>query len=167
MAELATSGKPASVRWIGLILFLAASYAAAAIGSAFTVPAVDPWYQELVRPSWTPPDWIFGPVWTVLYATIGISAWLVWLEGGLRGARAAMSVYAVQLVLNALWSVLFFGLRRPDLALIDIVLLWVSIVATVVLFWRKRAVAGWLLVPYLAWVSFAAALNFAIWQLNG
>jgi tryptophan-rich sensory protein len=152
---------------LGLILFLAVSYTAAAIGSAFTFPAVDGWYQQLNRPDWTPPDWLFGPVWTVLYATMGIAAWMVWRRHGLAGARGALSVFLLQLVMNALWSVQFFGMQRPGLALAELLLLWLAILGTVMLFWHKNALAGLLLLPYLAWVSFAGALNLAIWQLNG
>ncbi len=136
-----------------------------ALGGVFTGPSA--WYEGLAKPSWNPPGWVFGPVWTALYASMGVASWLVWRERGrARAVRAALWVYAVQLVLNAAWSPLFFGLRRPDLAMIDIVLLWVTIVATVVLFWRVRPVAGAVLLPYLAWVTFASGLNFAIWRMN-
>ena len=109
---------------------------------------------------------VFAPVWTILYLTIAIAGWLVWREAGFRGAAIPLALYAVQLVFNGLWSWLFFGLHRPDLAFFDIVLLWFSILATVLAFFSVRPAAGWLLVPYLVWVTFASALNFSIWRLN-
>jgi tryptophan-rich sensory protein len=127
---------------------------------------VSTWYRTLAKPSFTPPAWVFGPVWTALYLTMAIAVWQVWLRRGFAGAPGAMAAFAVQLLLNALWSLLFFGLRRPDLALADIALLWLALVATVLTFSRVSAPAGALLLPYLAWVSFASVLNFAIWQLN-
>ncbi|HYE62096.1 MAG TPA: TspO/MBR family protein [Phycisphaerales bacterium] len=137
-----------------------------ALGGFISRP--DAWYQSLSKPAWNPPSWVFGPVWTALYATMGVASWLVWRERARRPrhVRAALAAYAVQLALNAAWSPLFFGLRRPDLALIDIVLLWAAIVATVVLFWRVHKAAGAILLPYLAWVTFATALNLTIWRLN-
>ena len=121
-------------------------------------------YGGLVQPSWAPPSWLFGPVWTVLYVMIAVSGWLVWRRAG--WVRSAHGVYAVQLVLNMLWSPLFFGAGLLGLAFVDILLLAASVVATIVLFARVSRLAAVLLVPYLAWVGFASALNFAIWQLN-
>jgi benzodiazapine receptor len=137
-----------------------------ALGGVVTGPSA--WYEGLAKPLWNPPGWVFGPVWTALYASMWVASWLVWRERGgkPRAVRVALWVYLAQLVLNAAWSPLFFGLRRPDLAMIDIVLLWAAIVATVALFWRVRPVAGAVLLPYLAWVTFAAGLNFAIWRMN-
>ncbi len=146
-----------------LVAFLVATFAAAAIGSLF--PPGE-WYAGLSKPGWTPPNWLFGPVWTVLYAMIAVAGWLVWKEAGFAGARVALTVFAVQLVLNASWSWVFFGLRRPDLALIVIVTLELSIIAMIVLFRAVSPLAGALLVPYALWVAFATALNGAIWQLN-
>jgi tryptophan-rich sensory protein len=123
-------------------------------------------YAELVRPDWAPPAALFGPVWTLLYAMMAVSAWLVWMRRGSRPVRLALAVFVTQLALNALWSWLFFGWRLGGPAFLDIVVLWALIVATLVLFWRIRPLAGWLLVPYLAWVTFAAALNYRLWQLN-
>jgi tryptophan-rich sensory protein len=120
----------------------------------------------LAKPSWRPPNWLFAPVWTVLYLMIAVSGWLVWREAGVAGAKIPLTVYAIQLVLNAAWTPIFFGLHRPDLAFFEIVLIWLSIVATILLFYPIHAGAAWLLVPYLGWVTFAAALNFAIWSLN-
>lgn len=149
----------------GLVGWLFASFATAAIGAAASVQA-GPFYAQLVRPGWAPPAWLFGPVWTALYALMGIAAWLVWRVGGFRAARSALSLFVVQLAVNALWSWLFFGMHRGALAFADIVLLWVLIVATLRAFWRIRPLGGALLVPYLLWVSFAAVLNYSIWQLN-
>ena len=145
--------------------WLIVSFIAAAIGSAASIRA-GPFYLELARPEWAPPPGIFGPVWTVLYALMAIAAWLVWRVGGFRAARSALTLFLVQLALNALWSWLFFAWHRGALAFADILLLWAAIVATLIAFWRIRPLAGAMLVPYLLWVSFASALNYSIWQLN-
>jgi tryptophan-rich sensory protein len=126
----------------------------------------DDWYERLVQPSWRPPNWLFAPVWTFLYLTIAVSGWLVWRERGFADAIWPFAIYAIQLVLNGIWTPIFFGMKRPDLAFVDIVLVWLSIVATIVVFYPISGVAGLLLLPYLAWVTFATALNFAIWRLN-
>jgi benzodiazapine receptor len=146
-----------------LIGWLALSFTAAATGGFF-LPGE--WYAGLRKPSWNPPNWIFGPVWTVLYATMGITAWLVWKRGGFAGQRIALSLFLMQLLFNALWSPLFFGLHNAALALLDIVLLWLAVLATFAAFWKAHALAGALLVPYLAWATFASVLNFALWRLN-
>lgn len=150
---------------VGLVAWLIASFTAAAIGGAASIQA-GPFYTQLVRPAWAPPPSIFGPVWTVLYALMGIAAWLVWRVGGFRAAKSALTLFLVQLALNALWSWIFFGWHRGALAFADILLLWALIVATLIAFWRMRPLAGALLVPYLLWVSFASALNYSVWQLN-
>jgi len=139
------------------------SFAAAAVGSLF--PPGD-WYAGLHKPAWNPPSWVFGPVWSALYTTMGVAAWLVWKNVGARQRSSALACFLLQLGLNALWSPLFFGLQYPGLAFAEIVLLWAAVGGTTVLFWRVRALAGLLLIPYLVWITFAAALNFAIWQLN-
>lgn len=146
-----------------LLGFVAACLLAASSGSIFRPGA---WYEQLEKPSWRPPNWLFAPVWMVLYAMIAISGWLVWREAGFAGATLPLAIYGVQLLLNAAWSAVFFGLRRPDLAFFEIVLLWLSIVLVIVTFWPIHALAAWLLVPYLAWASFAGALNWSIWRLN-
>jgi len=151
---------------IGLVVFSVICLAVAAVGGAATYPRIEGWYAALSKPPWTPPGWVFGPVWTVLYLAMAVAAWLVWRQKGWAGARAALALFAVQLGLNAAWSWLFFGLMSPALGFLDIVLLWLAIAATLVAFWRRSLAAGLLLAPYLAWVSFAAALNFSIWQLN-
>lgn len=151
---------------VGLGAWLALTFAAAALGNWATLSSVDGWYQTLERPSWTPPDWIFAPVWTALYAAMAVAAWLVWRQHGWAAARRSLTLFVVQLALNVLWSVLFFGLRQPAWALAEIVVLWLLIAATTVAFWRRSRAAGSLLVPYLAWVAFAAALNFEFARLN-
>jgi tryptophan-rich sensory protein len=149
----------------GLIGWLLVSFAAAAVGAIATSSA-GVFYQQLNRPDWAPPSSVFGPVWTALYLLMGIAAWLVWRERGFGGARAALSLFLVQLVLNGLWSWLFFAWQRGAWALGEVLVLWVVILATLVAFWRVRPLAGLLLVPYLAWVSFATALTYALLQIN-
>ncbi len=149
----------------GLAVFGVAAAAAAVTGSLAAISAADR-YGALAQPAWAPPAWLFGPVWTVLYVSIAVAGWLVWRKAGWTGARTALTVFAVQLVLNALWTPLFFGAGLFGVAFGEIVLLWLAIVATVVLFARHSRPAALLLVPYLAWVTFASALNLAIWVLN-
>ena len=149
----------------GLVAWLLCSFTAAVIGGAASIQA-GPFYTQLVRPAWAPPASIFGPVWTGLYVLMGIAAWLVWRVGGFRAATSALTLFLVQLGLNALWSWLFFGWHRGDLAFAHILVLWAVIIGTLIAFWRIRPFAGALLVPYLLWVSFAAALNHAVWRLN-
>jgi tryptophan-rich sensory protein len=150
---------------VGLVGWLFVSFVAAAIGGAASIQA-GPFYTQLARPDWAPPSFLFGPVWTVLYALMGIAAWLVWRVGGFRAAKSALTLFLAQIALNALWSWLFFGWHRGALAFADILVLWTLIVATSVAFWRIKPLAGALLVPYLLWVSFASALNYAVRQLN-
>lgn len=151
---------------IALVVFLGLCAAVAAIGSVMSSSAMDGWYSDLEQPDWNPPDWVFGPVWSVLYILIGISGWLVWRARGWDGARVPLIVWGVQLLLNLFWTVVFFGLEEVGLGAIEIVFLWISIVATIVVFWPIGRLAALLLVPYLIWVSYAAMLNFSIWQLN-
>lgn len=146
-----------------LALWLVAAFVPAAVGIAFPAPE---YYARLDKPAWAPPTWLFGPVWTALYAMIGVAAWLVAKRGG-SGARPALGMWAVQLALNAAWTPIFFGLRSPGLALAEIVAMWVAIAATTMAFFARRTAAGALLLPYLAWVTFAAILNFEIWRRNG
>ena len=153
-------------QWLALAAFVGAAFAAAGVGSLATTPAVPGWYASLTKPAWTPPNWLFGPVWGLLYVLMAVAAWLVWRERGFSGARLALSLYAAQLALNALWSVIFFGLRRPGAALVEIGFLWAATLATTALFWRVSRPAGWLFVPYLWWVTYAAFLNHAIWRRN-
>ena len=152
--------------WLVLGLFLLVCFAAAGLGGVATASSLGDWYACLCKPVWTPPGWIFGPVWTVLYAAMAVAAWLVWARLGLPAATGALTLFAVQLALNVAWSWLFFGLRNPGVAAIEIVVLWISIALTLLVFRRAVPLAGWLMAPYLAWVTFAAALNVAIWRLN-
>lgn len=144
--------------------FLAACFGVAALGGLATAPAVTGWYADIAKPSFNPPSWVFGPAWTLLYALMSWSAFLVWRRCGLRSRPLAL--FGLQLLLNGLWSPVFFGLARPGAALVVIVLLWLAIAACLVVFWRVSRLAGGLLIPYLAWVSFATVLNAAIWRLN-
>ncbi len=138
------------------------------IGSLFTMPAISGWYANIVKPIFTPPGWVFGPVWTVLFLLMGISVFLIWKKGmETKGVKIALSLFVVQLVFNLLWSVIFFGFQNPGLAFIEIIFLWGTIIATMVSFSKLSKVAVLLLAPYLLWVSFAGYINFSIWQLNG
>lgn len=147
------------------LVSLVVCYAVAALGALASITARD-FYLQLERPAWSPPGAVFGPVWSVLYTLMAIAAWLVWRAGGLAGARYALGLFLLQLACNALWSWLFFAWHLGGLAMADIVLLWVVLLATLLAFRRWSRAAAWLLVPYLAWVSFAGALNFAIWRAN-
>lgn len=146
--------------------FAGATALASALGGFWTDESVRTWYPTLIKPSWTPPPFVFGPVWTLLYAAMAIAAWRVWKVAGWKDGRTALVWYFVQLVLNAAWSYLFFALRNPAYGSYEIVLLWASILVTLVLFFKKDRLAGWLLVPYLLWVSYASTLTFGIWHLN-
>ena len=147
-----------------LIGWLALTFCASATGVFVKTGG---WYAELAKPTWNPPSWVFGPVWTALYIMMAVAAWLVWRRGGWKTQRGPLTLYLLQWALNALWTPLFFGLQRPGLAFAEILALTLAIVATLVAFWRVKRVAGILLVPYALWVTFAAALNFAIWRMNG
>ncbi|MEQ8658324.1 MAG: TspO/MBR family protein [Hyphomicrobiales bacterium] len=151
-----------SISW-SLVAFFIVTFLAAMSGGYFRPGQ---WYRDLAKPSWNPPDFLFPIAWTVLYAMMAFAAWLVWEEAGWPAALVPTGFWLVQLVFNALWSALFFGMKRMDYALVDVVLLWLSIAATIVLFWPISTLAGWLMVPYLVWVSFAAFLNFTILRLN-
>ncbi|MFI6481189.1 TspO/MBR family protein [Nonomuraea sp. NPDC050663] len=149
-------------RWAVLPVFVVAVALVAVVGSLASINAGQE-YLALERPAWAPPQWLFGPAWTVLYVLIAIAGWLAWSA---RGWTPAMTVYAVQLVLNAAWTPLFFAAGQYGLAFAEIVLLWITIAVNLALFWRIRRSAALLLVPYLLWVTYAGALNLAIWQLN-
>lgn len=149
----------------GLLGWLLLVFAAAAVGGFASARAGD-FYRELVRPTWAPPGWLFGPVWSVLYVLMGISAWLVWRVRGFAGARSALLLFVFQLGANALWTWLFFVWRQGGLAFAEVLLLWVLIIATLVLFSRVSKLAAALLLPYLVWVSFASVLTLSTWQLN-
>ena len=151
---------------IALVVAVAVSFGAGLVGSVFTARSVGEWYAGLARPAWTPPSWVFGPVWSALYLLMGVAAWVVWRKGGFAGQGGALALFGAQLVLNAAWSWLFFGMRAPGAAFAEIVILWALILATLIAFWRAAPLAGLLFLPYLIWVTFASALNFAIWRLN-
>ena len=150
-----------------LIISLAAALAAAVIGGLATGSSVATWYAALRKPAFAPPNWLFGPAWTVLYILMAVAACVVWKQGlAVPGIKLALAAYLVQLVLNGAWSGLFFGLRSPLAGLIGIGALWLAILATIVLFFRVSPTAGYLMLPYIAWVTFAGALNAAILRLN-
>ena len=155
-----------SKRWIGLVVFIAVCLGAGSLGAIATTPEIDGWYKTLAKPTWNPPASVFGPVWTTLYVLMALAAWLVWKPAGFQAAAMPLTLFGVQLVLNVAWSWIFFGMHQPGWAFVEIVILWLAIAATTWAFFRRSQLAGWLLVPYLAWVSFAAVLNFTIWQLN-
>ena len=150
--------------WLALAASLGLAYTAAAIGGLASINARS-FYRDLRRPAWAPPAWLFGPVWTLLYGMIGVSAWLVWRDYNFAPVDA-FTVYLLQLVVNALWSWLFFRWHKGALAFVTVVVLWCLIVANLVLFWRLVPMAGWLLVPYLGWVSFASLLALTVWRAN-
>ena len=150
---------------IGLLGWLFLSFAAAAIGAVASAEA-GPFYEQLVRPNWAPPGWLFAPVWTVLYALMGVAAWLVWRVHGFKDGRSALALFIVQLGANALWTWVFFVWHQGALASAEVILLWCLIVATAASFRRLNALAAVLLLPYLAWVTFASALTFSTWRLN-
>lgn len=165
-------------RPLTLIISILICESAGILGSLFTAPAITGWYKGIIKPSFNPPAWVFAPVWTTLFAMMGISAFLIYDKGLKRkDVKTALSLFAVQLTLNALWSIIFFGLHNPTLAFLDILLLWLAILATIISFskissphlrWSfEGQAATWLLAPYLLWVTFAAFLNFSIVILNG
>lgn len=172
----AKGGRP----WPTLLIALLIPFTAATIGSVATNRSLFGWYRWLRKPTWNPPAWVFGPVWTTLYGLMGLASWLVWRRGELSveeetaqdrhashaEVRGALIFYGLQLVLNSLWSVIFFGLRRIDLALIEVVALWATLLVTLTRFYRIQPLAGLLLAPYQLWVTFATLLNLRIWQLN-
>ncbi len=151
---------------IGLAVSMAVCFGAAGIGSMLTTPSIGGWYATLAKPAWSPPNWVFGPVWSLLYLAMAVAAWLVWRRVGFPHAASALNLFGVQLVLNVCWSAIFFGAHRPGLALAEILVLWLAILATMVAFRPLSRAAAWLLAPYLLWVAFAATLNFSIWRLN-
>ncbi len=156
---------PVSRQVLGLVGWLLLAFSTAAVGG-FASASAGTFYAELVRPAWAPPGWLFGPVWSLLYALMGVSAWLVWKRHGFSAARSALMLFVVQLIVNALWSWIFFVWHRGGFAFAEILLLWVLIFATVRAFWPHSRTAAALLLPYLVWVTFAAALNIAVWRLN-
>lgn len=162
---------PDRSRWsrrdlLGLVAFIAICAMVSALGGLATGTSVSSWYLTLNRPSFNPPGWIFGPVWAVLYLFIAVAGWRIWRGAHCEERKRALTLYGVQLALNLAWSFLFFGLQRPDLGLVDILALLVTITLITVLFWRLDRLAGMLFAPYVAWVAFASLLNASIWWLN-
>ena len=159
------SNTPASRQILGLLGWLILCFAAAAVGAVASANA-STFYAQLVRPVWAPPPWLFAPVWTILYALMGVAAWLVWRVRGFKAARSALLLFIIQLAANALWSWVFFVWHQGGLAFAEVLLLWCLIVATTVSFRRHHAAAAGLMLPYLAWVTFASALTYSTWRLN-
>ena len=139
---------------------------AAGLGSILTTPSIDSWYATLRKPHWTPPNWVFGPVWTALYLSMAVAAWLVWRQVGFSLGKLPLTLFVIQLTLNVAWSGIFFGLRLVDVAFLEVVLLWLFILSTTFAFWSVSRMASWLMVPYLTWVTYAMALNAEIWRMN-
>jgi tryptophan-rich sensory protein len=151
---------------LGLVVFLVLCLAVSGIGGAITVTSVDTWYQSLHKPLFNPPDWIFAPVWTILYILMAIAGWRVWRHAQSESRRKAFMIFAMQLGLNLAWSFLFFGLQQIGLAFLEIVILLLAIIANTILFWRVERLAGALFVPYVLWVALATVLNASLWWLN-
>lgn len=150
-----------------LIITIVVSQSAGLIGALFTTSSIPSWYATITKPELAPPNWIFGPVWTTLFLLMGIAAYLVWKkEGEPKKVKTALKIFGVQLVLNILWSIIFFGLKNPGGAFIEIIFLWLVILSTIIAFYKVSKVAAYLLIPYILWVSFAMYLNYAIWILN-
>ena len=151
---------------LGFIAFLGLCFAASGVGAAATASSVGTWYLSLAKPSFNPPNWMFAPVWTALFFMMAVAAWRVWRHDGLGGARLALGLFVLQLMLNMSWSIVFFGLRSIAGALAVILVLLLALLATAAVFWQRDRIAGMLFVPYAGWVAFATALNAALWQLN-
>ena len=147
--------------WVGLCFFVAWTGAQVSPGIASSE-----WYDALNKPTWNPPGWLFGPVWTILYTMMGVAAWLIWKEFGFKDARFALILFLFQLFLNGLWSQLFFGMQELGWAFVEIIILLSAIIFTTNLFFQKNRISGWLMIPYIAWVSFATVLNATIWMIN-
>jgi len=156
-----------SVRdWVVLAGFVLLVFAISGAGAIIVADAPGTWYAGLAKPTFTPPGWLFGPVWTILYISMAVAAWLVWMRRSTKPVTRPLVVFGIQLFLNAIWTPLFFGLHNLQAAMIDLAALWISLLATIILFWRVRPSAGMLLLPYMAWTTFAGVLNFCIVQLN-
>ena len=151
--------------FFGLFIWLMVVFIAAAFGALASAQAGD-FYAQLNQPSWAPPAWLFGPVWSMLYLMMGVAAWSVWDKSGFSQARTAFALFFIQLVLNASWSWLFFHWHFGLISCVDIVILWLMIIANIITFWQQKPLSGLLLLPYLAWVTFAAVLNITLWILN-
>ncbi len=159
--------KSKSIAVIKLVVSIVICQLAGLIGSLFTTPSIPTWYATLQKPSFTPPNWLFAPVWTTLFVLMGISAFLVWRKGlNDKQVRISLSIFGAQLILNILWSIMFFGLKSPLVGFIEISILWLAILFTILKFFKISKTAGILLIPYILWVSFAAILNISIMILN-
>ncbi len=166
MTEAAQRPHSGKVELMGIVGWLSVCYTIAGAGAAMTMSGLLSWYPSLQKPWFNPPNWVFGPVWMILYTMMGVSAWLVWRERKLNELQTPMGWFTLQLALNLAWSSLFFSYQNPGLAFVEILLMWVAILATIISFWDVSRLASILLVPYLGWVTFASLLNFAIWRLN-
>jgi len=153
-------------RWLPLGLFLFLALLTGLIGGLATATSVGTWYVALHKPSWTPPNWLFGPAWTLLYVLMAVATWRVWRAGSPVESRHTFRLYSAQLGLNALWSILFFALRQPGWALVDVLALWLVLMRLLVRYRYADRLALWLWAPYVAWVTYAALLNAAVWELN-
>ncbi len=150
-----------------LAIAILLSELAGIIGSVFTAPSIPTWYAVIIKPSFNPPSWVFAPVWTTLFALMGIAAFIIWKKGlNHRNVKIALVIFIGQLILNTLWSIIFFGLHSPGAALIEIIFLWLAILAVIIAFYKISKSAAWLMLPYILWVTFAVYLNFTIWRLN-
>ncbi len=153
--------------WLKLIITIVGSQLAGLIGTIFTTPSIPTWYASVEKASLNPPNWVFGPVWTTLYLLMGIAAFLVWKNGWNRkDVKIALGLFVLQLVLNTLWSYIFFGMENPGAAFVEIIFMWLAILATIIAFAKISKPAAWLMVPYILWVSFASYLNFMVYILN-
>ena len=153
-------------KFIKLIISIALPQIAGFLGSLFTVKNIPVWYAGLNKPSFNPPDWIFGPVWITLYVMMGISFFIIWIKNDIPNFRFLLSLFILQLSLNSLWSIIFFGLKSPGFAFLEIVILWLAIFMCVIYFYKVSKLSSLLLLPYLLWVSYASVLNYSIWRLN-
>lgn len=149
---------------IKLLISIVICQLAGILGSVFNIKSIPKWYSKLKKPFFNPPNYIFGPVWTLLYLLIGISLYLIWISN--KPILFAIIIFSIQLILNILWSAIFFGAKKPALAFIELIFLWLSILATIIIFYPISALASYLLIPYILWVSFAGVLNFFLWKLN-
>jgi len=149
-----------------LLVFILITLFAGFIGSFFTTPSIASWYAFINKPSFSPPNWLFAPVWSLLYILMGIAAFLIWQKRDNLKTKPALMFYGIQLILNTLWSIIFFGMHNPGLAFLEIIILWSFILITLIKFYKINKTSGILFIPYLIWVSFASILNFAVWMLN-
>ena len=154
------------MHWLWLAVFVIICEGVGGVAGFVSSASVSQWYSHLNKPSWNPPSWVFGPVWTLLYLLMAVCVWLIWRRVGFAQAGGAYTLFAIQLGLNFMWSILFFRMHNPGLAMLDLIFLWLAIVATGFVFGRIYPLAGWLWIPYIIWVAFAGILNWRIWMLN-